>query len=43
MVPKYPPPFGSMSLYEKPEKEYPIEYFKVKAPVKHNRELYIKG
>lgn len=43
MVPKYPPPFGSKSLYEKPEKEYGMEYFKILANVKHNKELYVRA
>jgi hypothetical protein len=29
MVPKYPPPFGSKTVYDKPEKEYPAGYFKL--------------
>jgi hypothetical protein len=28
MVPKAPVPFGSASLYDKPEKEYKMEYYK---------------
>jgi len=44
MVPKLPPPFGSKYLYEKPEKEYKIDYFKIGAAVsQHMKEVGIKG
>ena len=42
MVPKKPPPFGTHTLYEKPEKEYDMSYFKHKAPNKNMQELYVK-
>lgn len=41
-VPKTPVPFGSASLYEKPEKEYKIDYYAKSGPKGVNRELYLK-
>lgn len=41
-VPKTPVPFGSASLYEKPEKQYKMEYYKKRAPKGNNKELYLK-
>lgn len=42
LVPKLPTPLGSQSLYEKPEKEYKMDYFKIKSTVANNQELYVK-
>lgn len=41
-LPKYPVPLGSSSLYEKPEKEYQMQFFKKKGTDANNEELYIK-
>ena len=44
LVPKFPPPFGSKYLYEKPEKEYKMDYFKIGSALpKGMREIQIKG
>lgn len=41
-VPKTPVPFGSASLYPKPEKEYSMDYYKKSGPKGNNRDLFIK-
>jgi hypothetical protein len=41
-VPKEPVPFGSASLYEKPEKQYKMDYYTKKGPKGNNRELFLK-
>lgn len=41
-VPKYPVPFGSHTLYEKPEKEYKLDYYKKVGPKGNNKELYLR-
>jgi hypothetical protein len=38
-VPKLPTPLGSSTLYEKPEKEYKLDYYKKKGPKANNMEL----
>jgi len=41
-VPRTPVPFGSASLYSKPEKEYKMDYYKKTGPKGNNRDLFIK-
>lgn len=41
-VPKTPTPFGSASLYEKPEKEYSMQYYSKAGPKGNNRDLYLR-
>lgn len=41
-LPKLPVPLGSKSLYEKPQKEYKMEYFKTKSPKFNNFEHYVQ-
>jgi flagellar biosynthesis GTPase FlhF len=41
-VPKTPVPFGSASLYEKPEKEYSMQYYSKSGPKGNNRDLYLR-
>jgi ribosomal protein S16 len=41
-VPKTPVPFGSASLYEKPEKEYSLQYYSKQGPKGNNRDLYLR-
>jgi hypothetical protein len=42
MLPKQPVPFGSSSLYEKPEKHYKMDYYKHLAPKGNNYDLYMR-
>ena len=41
-VPKAPVPFGSASLYEKPEKQYKMDYYSKIGPKGNNRDLFLK-
>ena len=41
-VPKAPVPFGSHTLYPKPEKTYKMEYYKKSGPKSNNKELYLR-
>ena len=41
-VPKAPVPFGLQSLYEKPQKEYKMDYYKKLGPKGNNKELYLR-
>jgi len=41
-VPKKPVPFGSHTLYEKPEKNYNMSYYKKKGPKGNNAELFLR-
>jgi ribosomal protein S16 len=41
-VAKQPVPFGSQSVYEKPEKEYKMEYYKKSAPKGNNKDLFLR-
>ena len=41
-VPKLPVPFGSASLYPKPEKQYKMDYYKKLGPKGNNKELFMR-
>jgi hypothetical protein len=41
-LPKHVTPLGSGSLYPKPEKEYAMQYFKLKGPKGNNKELFMR-
>lgn len=41
-VPKTPIPFGHHTLYEKPEKDYGLEFYKKAGPKGNNKELYLR-
>jgi hypothetical protein len=41
-VPKLPTPLGSATVYPKPTKVYDLQYFKLKAPMGNNKELFMK-
>ena len=42
LVPKTPVPFGASTLYEKPEKEYSMQFYSKAGPKGNNRDLYLK-
>jgi hypothetical protein len=41
-VPKLPVPFGSASVYEKPEKQYKMDYYKKLGPKGNIKVLYLR-